>query len=59
MVEEALADIHEVDRIARALLEGRPTIRAARFTTNPEPDHRNCRPEDLPYDDRPDRPGHP
>jgi hypothetical protein len=46
-------------RIARALLEGRTTIRAVRFTVHPEPDFRDCRPEDLPYDDRPDRPGHP
>ena len=46
-------------RIVRAVLEGRPTVPAVRFETDPEPDHRNCRPEDLPYDDRPDRPGHP
>jgi hypothetical protein len=46
-------------RVARALLEGRATIRAVRFEVHPEPDFRNCRPEDLPYDDRPDRPGHP
>ena len=46
-------------RIARALLEGRATIRAVRFAAHPEPDVRNCRPEELPYDDRPDRPGHP
>ena len=46
-------------RIARAVLEGRTTIRAVRFAVHPEPDFRDCRPEDLPYDDRPDRPGHP
>ena len=46
-------------RIARAVLEGRTTIRAVRFVVHPEPDFRGCRPEDLPYDDRPDRPGHP
>ncbi|RBY79155.1 hypothetical protein DQ239_05720 [Blastococcus sp. TF02-09] len=46
-------------RIARAVLEERETIRAVRFPVDPEPDVRNCRPEDLPYDDRPDRPGHP
>jgi hypothetical protein len=46
-------------RIARALLEGRTTIAAVRFRTDPEPDHQDCRPDDLPYDDRPDRPGHP
>ena len=37
-------------RIVRAVLEGRTTIRAVRFATLPEPDHRGCRPEDLPYD---------
>jgi hypothetical protein len=39
-------------RIARALLEGRTTIRAVQFATDPEPDFRNCVPEDLPYPDR-------
>jgi hypothetical protein len=38
-------------RIARALLEGRTTIRAVRFPTLPEPDYRNCSPDDLPYDE--------
>lgn len=36
-------------RIARALLEGRSTIPAVRFEVHPEPDYRNCRPEELPY----------
>ena len=36
-------------RIAKALLQGRATIRAVQFETHPEPDYRNCRPEDLPY----------
>lgn len=36
-------------RIARALLEGRRTIAAVRFPTDPEPDHRDCRPDELPY----------
>ena len=36
-------------RVARALLEGRETISAVRFTEQPEPDFRNCRPQDLPY----------
>jgi hypothetical protein len=36
-------------RIARALLEGRTTIAAVRFTTDPPPDYRNCRPDELPY----------
>jgi hypothetical protein len=37
-------------RLARAMLEGRTTIRAVRFTDHPEPDVVGCRPEDLPYD---------
>ena len=36
-------------RIAKALLEGRSTISAVRFETHPDPDYRNCQPEDLPY----------
>jgi hypothetical protein len=36
-------------RVAKALLEGRATIRAVQFETYLEPDYRNCRPEDLPY----------
>jgi hypothetical protein len=36
-------------RIARALLEGRRTIPAVRFSAHPEPDYRNCGPDDLPY----------
>ena len=46
-------------RVARAVLEGSATIPAVRFEVLPEPDHRGVRPEDLPYDDSPDRPGHP
>jgi hypothetical protein len=38
-------------RIARALLDGRTTIAAVRFCTDPEPDYRNCHPDDLPYPD--------
>lgn len=38
-------------RIARALLEGRTTIAAVRFRTDPDPDYRNCLPEELPYPD--------
>ena len=38
-------------RVARALLEGRTTIVAVRFTRLPAPDYRNCRPSELPYDD--------
>ncbi|MGH9098565.1 MAG: hypothetical protein ACRDWB_14210 [Acidimicrobiales bacterium] len=37
-------------RVARALLEGRSTIAAVRFELPLEPDYRNCRPEDLPYE---------
>jgi hypothetical protein len=36
-------------RIARAMLEGRTEVRAVRFPALPEPDYRDCRPEDLPY----------
>jgi hypothetical protein len=36
-------------RIVRALLEGRQSISAVRFPTLPDPDYRDCRPEDLPY----------
>jgi hypothetical protein len=35
-------------RVARAILNGDSTIRAVRFDTDPEPDFRNCSPEDLP-----------
>jgi hypothetical protein len=37
-------------RVARCLLEGRATVSAVQFNVQPEPDHRNVRPEDLPYD---------
>ena len=36
-------------RIARALLEGQVTIKAVQFIDEPEPDYRDCSPEDLPY----------
>lgn len=36
-------------RIARAILEGRSTIKAVQFVIEPEPDYRNCSPGDLPY----------
>jgi hypothetical protein len=35
-------------RVARSVLDGRSTIKAVRFVTDPEPDHRNCALEDLP-----------
>lgn len=37
-------------RIVRAMLDGRTTIRAVRFPEPLEPDHVNCRPEDLSYE---------
>jgi hypothetical protein len=37
-------------RIARALLEGHEAVAAVQFDADPEPDFRNCRPPDLPYD---------
>ena len=40
-------------RVARAVLEGRTTIRAVRFPADPEPDFRNCHPDDLSYDEAP------
>lgn len=36
-------------RVARAILDGHTTIRAVQFVTEPEPDYRNCSPENLPY----------
>ncbi len=36
-------------RIARAILEDRETITAVRFDQVPDPDFRNCRPDELPY----------
>jgi hypothetical protein len=37
-------------RVARCLLEGRPTVSVVQFLVQPEPDHTNIRPEDLSYD---------
>lgn len=36
-------------RVAKALLEDRPTIRALRLPEVPEPDYRSCQPDELPY----------
>lgn len=36
-------------RVARALLERRSSISAVELEALPEPDFRDCRPEDLPY----------
>jgi hypothetical protein len=35
-------------RIARLLLDGQATVRARQFDVLPEPDYRDCAPEDLP-----------
>jgi len=36
-------------RVARAVLEGRETIEAVQFETDPEPDHVGKNPTELPY----------
>ena len=36
-------------RIARALLDGHTTIKAVQFEVQPDPDFKNCTPDDLPY----------
>jgi hypothetical protein len=41
-------------RVSKALVEGRDTIEAVQFDTDPEPDHVGCQPDDLPYDRPPD-----
>jgi hypothetical protein len=38
-------------RVVRALLEEQDTIRAVQFEVQPEPDYRNVRPRDLPYEE--------
>ena len=38
-------------RVVRAILEGRPTISAVQFDVHPDPDFRNCEPDELPYPD--------
>lgn len=37
-------------RVARALLEGHPTITAKRLTAMPPPDYSDVQPSDLPYE---------
>jgi hypothetical protein len=37
-------------RVVKALLERRDTIAAVRFEVLPDPDFRDCRPEDLSYE---------
>lgn len=36
-------------RVARAILEGRASIPGRRLPVLPDPDYRDCRPQDLPY----------
>jgi hypothetical protein len=36
-------------RVARTVLDGHAVVKAVRFVTDPEPDHRHCALEDLPY----------
>jgi hypothetical protein len=36
-------------RVAKAWLEGHPSVKAVRFTSNPEPDFVGVDPDDLPY----------
>ena len=43
-------------RVARAILLGRTTIDAVRFTRDPEPDYVGVSPQELPYDETPDEP---
>ena len=40
-------------RVAKAVLLGRTTIQAVRFTADPEPDYVGVQPNDLPYDTAP------
>lgn len=37
-------------RVAKALLEGTPTLLAVQFVVQPDPDFRNIQPGDLPYE---------
>jgi hypothetical protein len=37
-------------RVTKALIEGRDTIEAVQFDTDPEPDYVGCKPDELPYD---------
>ena len=38
-------------RVAKAILGGHTTIKAVRFRVQPEPDYRNCKPDELAYRD--------
>lgn len=37
-------------RVVRALVHGETSIAAVQFTVNPEPDYRDCDPDELPYE---------
>ena len=41
--------IDGMHRVARSMLAGRATIKAKRLPQLPEPDYRNCRPDELSY----------
>ena len=43
-------------RVAKAVLLGRATIEAVQFRGDPEPDYVGVRPNELPYEDTPDKP---
>ena len=46
------SDGHIMDgmhRVAKALLEGRESIEAVRFSQDPEPDYEDVQPDELPY----------
>lgn len=36
-------------RIARLIMDGQASVKARRFNVIPEPDYRDCRPDELPY----------
>jgi hypothetical protein len=38
-------------RVVRSLLEGHATISAVQFDVQPDPDFRDCQPDELPYPD--------
>jgi hypothetical protein len=42
-------------RVARALLEGRLTFDAVQFSEDPPPDYVGRHPDDLPYEEQPER----
>jgi hypothetical protein len=51
VTEVALGRVMDgMHRIARAILDGRASVRVVRFVIDPEPDFRDCSPDDLPYD---------